>query len=73
MNDVKYIIVNKDGDILFRAYNGKYMFGTHKILTNLMFDSEAQAQNWAYHNSKEYGDVPVNVVVFVRKKRNDNG
>lgn len=72
MNEVKYIITNENGDPLFKTYDGRYMFGTHKMLPNIMFNSEKQAQNWINNNPEAYGNVPVTVTLFVRKKRNDN-
>lgn len=73
MNEVKYIITNMNGDPLFKTYDGRYMFGTSKMLPNVMFNSEEQAQNWINNNPEAYGNVPVVVALFVRKKRNDNG
>ena len=72
MNDAKYIIVNQDGEILFKTYDGRYMFVHKKILPNMIFDSEAQAQNWINHNSYLYGNVPVSIAILVRKKRDNN-
>ena len=73
MNEVKYIITNTSGDILFKTYDGRYMFGHAKILPNIMFNSEEQAYNWINNNPEAYGNVPVVVTLFVRKKRNENG
>lgn len=73
MLEVKYVITNTSGDILFKTYDGRYMFAHAKILPNIMFNSEEQAQNWINHNPEAYGDVPVIVTLFIRKGRNDNG